>query len=162
MEKMKIIAGIDIGGTNSVIGLIGANGEFLIEDTIKTNSHEEITNYVPRLAKMINEMCSEISKDYELLSIGVAAPCGNFFTGIIEDPSNFNWGNVNIVELLKEHFEVPIVVTNDANAAALGEHVYGNAVGIKNFILLTLGTGLGCGIISDGKLLYGASGLAGN
>jgi len=161
MEKMKIIAGIDIGGTNSVIGLVGKEGEYLIEDTIKTQSHEGIEKFIPRLVNKVFEMCNKVSKEYELCSIGLAAPCGNFFTGIIENPSNFNWGNVNIVELLKEHYDIPIVVTNDANAAAIGEHVYGNAVGVNNFILLTLGTGLGCGIMSEGKLLYGANGLAG-
>ncbi|MBU1101754.1 MAG: ROK family protein [Bacteroidetes bacterium] len=161
MEKMKIIAGVDIGGTNSVIGLVEKDGKYLLEETIKTNSREEIEKYIPRLADKIIEMCKEVSSDYELASIGIAAPCGNYFTGIIENPSNFNWGNVNIVEQLKRYFTIPIVVTNDANAAALGEQVYGSAIGIKNFILLTLGTGLGCGIISEGRLLYGANGLAG-
>lgn len=158
---MKIIAGVDIGGTNTVVGLVSSEGDYLAEDLMDTNSHENIEYFLPRLYEKIEKMLSDLGGNSELYGIGIAAPCGNFYKGTIDDPSNIKWGNVNVVDLLKRQYSIPIVVTNDANAAALGEAVYGNAVGMNNFVLLTLGTGLGSGVYIDGKILNGSNGLAG-
>lgn len=158
LEK-KVLIGIDIGGTNTVIGYLSIEGEYLYDETIFTLANQDIENFLIRLTEKINLTKKE--KKYSLEGIGVAAPCGNYLTGKIENPSNFIWGNVDFVSRLGKYLSVPAVITNDANAAAFGEMVYGKAKNIKNFIVLTLGTGVGSGIVINGELLIGSSGLAG-
>lgn len=161
MEKKKLVIGLDIGGTNTVIGFVTETGEIIKDFAIETRAAEKVELFIERLASSINRVIGEFSDDYNILGMGAAVPCANYFTGMVENPSNFNWGNVNLVELLEKKFKMPVVINNDANAAALGEHSFGNAVGMKNFIMLTLGTGLGSGIFINGDLFYGARGLAG-
>ena len=161
MKMKKITVGLDIGGTNTVIGFVTDEGEFIAEKVIETRAQEKIEIFIDRINETITELYSELKNDYQLKGIGAAVPCANHFTGMVEDPSNFNWGNVNFVRMLKEKMNLPVVITNDANAAAIGEHSYGNAKGMKNFVMLTLGTGLGSGIFVNNKLFYGANGLAG-
>lgn len=159
--KNNLTVGIDIGGTNTVIGFVDYEGKFICESSIKTNSSESFDKFIVRLTTTINKMLTESAVNYTIAGIGIAAPCGNYFEGTIEAPSNINWGIVNIVEELKQYFDVPIAVTNDANAAAMGEQIFGKAKGMRNFIVLTLGTGVGSGIVIDETILYGENGLAG-
>lgn len=161
MEKMKVIVGLDIGGTNTAIGFVTESGEIIKDFVIETRAQEEIELFIERLSEAINTNFKEFENQYSIAGLGAAAPCANHFTGMIENPSNFCWGTVNFVELLEKKFEIPVVITNDANAAAIGEHAFGNAIGLKNFIMLTLGTGLGSGIFINNELFYGANGLAG-
>lgn len=161
MKKQGVIIGVDIGGTNTVLGLIDFNNNYLTEKTFKTKSESGVNIYVGRLIDCINEILKEYSNSHELKGIGLAAPNANFLTGVIENSVNLKWRNVNLVDLIKKYFDVPISMINDANAAALGEQISGSAKGMKNFIVITLGTGLGSGIVVDGNLIYGENGLAG-
>ncbi len=161
MGKQKITAGIDIGGTNTAFGFIKENGESLFSNSIPTQPNEDALKFIDRLTNEIKSSYKQYADKYTLRGIGIAAPSANNFQGTIETPSNIKWGKVNFVTLLKKHFQIPIALTNDANAAALGEYEYGLGKGLKNFIVITLGTGLGSGIIINGKLLYSEGGLAG-
>jgi len=160
MEKQKLTVGVDIGGTNTVFGFIKDNGENLFSGSIPTNPNEGADKFIIRVAREIKTRIKDYD-EYNLVGIGIAAPSANHFHGTIETPSNLNWGTVNFVTMMKEYFEVPIVITNDSNAAALGEYEYGSGKGLKNFIVITLGTGLGSGIVINGNLLYSEDGLAG-
>jgi len=161
MKKEEVIFGVDIGGTNTAIGLIDSNNKFLAETSFKTKSSDGIDNYIERLANHLKQMHHEFYFTYVLKGIGLAAPNADHRTGYIENSVNLNWKKVNPVKLLKKHFDIPITLINDANAAALGEGAGGSAKGMKNFVVLTLGTGLGSGIIVDGNLISGETGLAG-
>lgn len=159
MTKNNITVGVDVGGTNTVIGFVDDDGNYLAGTTIPTFAEENANKFIVRLAEQIKLM--SMQNGIQVNGIGVAAPSANYFLGTIESPSNLKWGSVNFVELMKEHFDIPVAITNDANAAALGELAFGSAQGMKNFIVITLGTGLGSGIVVDGKMLYGEHGLAG-
>jgi len=161
MVKQKITAGIDIGGTNTVFGFIKENGECIYSSSILTNPYEEADKFISRLTKKIKSSYKIYSKKYSLEGIGIAAPMANHFNGTIETPSNIKWGKVNIVAMMEKNFGVRVAITNDANAAALGEYYFGHGKGLNNFIVITLGTGLGSGIIINGNLLYSEGGLAG-
>jgi glucokinase len=160
-ERKEIVVGVDIGGTNTAVAFMNFNDEILVERSFKTESRKSAENFFDRLSGLIKEEYSKISNSYLLSGIGLAAPSVNLIEGTIESPANLNWGNVNLIEILKKHFDFPVSVLNDANAAAIGEYKYGAARGKKNFIVLTLGTGLGSGIFIDGHLLQGENGLAG-
>jgi glucokinase len=161
MIKNRITVGVDIGGTNTVFGFIKENGESLFSNLIPTLANEDANKFIDRLTNEIKSNFRQFADKYVLSGIGIAAPSANNFNGTIETPSNIKWGKVNFVTLLKKHFQIPIVITNDANAAALGEYEFGLGRGLKNFIVITLGTGLGSGIIINGNLLYSEGGLAG-
>ncbi len=161
MKKQKLIVGVDIGGTNTEIGFIDSDFNYLSEKTFETESEKGVNEYVDRLVNHINELYQSFTNTHELKGIGLAAPNVNFQTGIIENSVNLKWKNVNLADLMKKYFDVPISVINDANAAALGEQIGGSAKGMRNFIVITLGTGLGSGIVVDGNLIYGENGLAG-
>lgn len=161
MEKQKITVGVDIGGTNTVFGFISKKGKSIFKGSLFTNPDEGAEKFISRLTKKIKNAFKNYSSEYTLSGIGIAAPMANHFSGTIEAPSNINWGKVNFVEMMKKNFDIPIAITNDANAAALGEYEFGVGKGLKNFIVITLGTGLGSGFIFDGKLLYSEGGLAG-
>jgi glucokinase len=161
MEKQKITIGVDIGGTNTVFGFINKQGKCVFSSSLTTNSNEGAKKFISRLSKKIKTAYKDYSSEYILSGIGIAAPMANHFNGTIETPSNINWGKVNFVEMMKKKFNVPIAITNDANAAALGELEFGLGKGLKNFIVITLGTGLGSGFFINGKLLYSEGGLAG-
>ena len=152
--------GIDIGGTNTVYGFITEDGSVIDYEEIPTRGDESIINLIDRLDSRI-KIFFEKKSDTKLLGIGIGAPNGNHFSGRIQDPPNLSWGDVDIVSLFKERFNCDTILTNDANAAALGEKSYGVAQDMNDFIVITLGTGLGSGIFSGGKLVYGYDGFAG-
>lgn len=161
MKKTEIIFGVDIGGTNTAIGLMDSNNNFLAEKSFKTEPLNGVDVYIECLANCLKEVFKEFSKTHILAGIGLAAPNANYRTGCIENSVNLKWKKVNLVKLLKKYFDIPITLINDANAAALGELAGGSAKGMKNFIVLTLGTGLGSGIVVDGNLITGENGLGG-
>jgi len=157
----KLVAGLDIGGTNTVIGFVDSDGNCLYKTSLSTPGYDDPAVFVKDVAGIINDFFAG-HEDTSLIGIGIGAPNGNFYTGSIEFAPNLKWkGVVPLVDLFKKHFEVPVVLTNDANAAAIGEMVYGNAKGMKHFIEITLGTGVGSGIVVDGNMVYGHDGFAG-
>ncbi|MBP7509375.1 MAG: ROK family protein [Prolixibacteraceae bacterium] len=159
----KVSVGVDIGGTNSVYGIVDENGKVLLQGSINTPVKDNAPKFFSDLANGIKSLMNKLS-DVEYVGIGIGAPNGNFYTGTIEFAPNLPFkGVVPIVSMLKEHFPGidNIVLTNDANAAAIGEMIYGGAKGMKNFIMITLGTGLGSGIVVNGELVYGHDGFAG-
>ncbi|RLD52236.1 MAG: ROK family protein [Bacteroidetes bacterium] len=161
-EIKNVTAGIDIGGTNTVFGLVDKNGNILSKDLIPTKGHKSFEEFIYFSASKIKMLLNSKSYNLKLKGIGIGAPNGNIFRGTIEHAANLDWkGILPVAGLLKKEFNLPVKVTNDANAAALGEKLFGNAKHIDNFIEITLGTGLGSGIFAEGKLLYGHSGFAG-
>jgi glucokinase len=157
----NVVAGVDIGGTNTVFGLVDKSGKVLAEGHIKTTDYPVIENFVKALAAGINKLLAG-KKDLVLDGIGIGAPDANYHRGTIEHAPNLAWkGIVPLGDLVKKALNVPVAVTNDANAAAMGEMVFGGAKKMKDFVVLTLGTGLGSGIVVDGKLVYGHTGFAG-
>ena len=153
--------GIDIGGTNTDIGLVRDDGRCLAKKTLPTNIYFDVELYVSDICHKIKKMMFENSIN-AIEGIGIAAPAGNYYTGCIEGATNLNFkGTVDLTSMFRSHLDVPVVVSNDANAAAYGELVYGGAKGMKNFITFTLGTGVGSGIVVDGKLVHGKTGGAG-
>ena len=161
MNKDQIVTGVDIGGTNTTIGIVDFNNNILFENSFLTKADQGSEIFSRRLSKHINGAYSKFKNRYSLEGIGIAAPGANYQNGIIESPANLKWGDVRFIDLMKNYFSVPIALINDANAAALGEHQFGSAKGMSNFIVLTLGTGLGTGIVVNGRLLYGENGYAG-
>jgi glucokinase len=158
MERMVI--GIDIGGTSTKYGFVSESGELTYEDSIQTNKHRKVEDFISELCGRLMSLQKE--RNYEVLGIGVGAPDGNYYTGAIEHAPNLRWkGFIDLSGLFKKFFDLPVAVTNDANAAALGELIYGNGRGMKHFIMITLGTGLGSGFVVDGKIVYGHDGFAG-
>ncbi len=161
-EIKNVTAGIDIGGTNTVLGLVDRNGNILSKAAIATKGYNSFGKYINILSEKIQMLLNSKSDNFELKGIGIGAPNGNIFRGTIEHAANLDWkGVLPVAGLLKKEFNISVKVTNDANAAALGEKLFGNAKHIDNFIEITLGTGLGSGIFAEGKLLYGHSGFAG-
>lgn len=161
MNSIEVVLGIDIGGTNTVFGLIDKKGKCYIKDSIPTNADQPAENLFNRLFISLNDTLSRVGVNYSIIGVGIGAPNANYYTGRIENPPNLSWKSVNLVELMNNHINLPVAVTNDANAAALGELMFGNAKGMRNFIEITLGTGLGSGIIVNGELVYGHDGFAG-
>lgn len=160
MKDIKI--GIDIGGTFTKIGAITCEGTILSMTSFETAPFKTELKYLNVLSENIEKLINNLDKAYNVKGIGIGAPNGNYYTGKIENAPNLIWGkNVPIVNILKTKFNVPIKITNDANAAAMGEMLYGKAKGMKNFIMITLGTGLGGGFVIDGKLMLGHEGFAG-
>lgn len=163
----KVTVGVDIGGTNTAFGIVDINGKVLEKDSISTPGHGDAEKYVSDLAAAINEMIAkvkQINKDIKVVGIGIGAPNGNYYNGTIEQAPNLSFkGVVHFVAMLKKHFpEIEaLALTNDANAAAIGEMIYGGAKGMKNFAMYTLGTGVGSGLVVNGDLVYGNDGFAG-
>jgi glucokinase len=160
---MKTVAlGIDIGGTNTDFAFVDRSGHFLAEDRLVTSIFPQPEVFVAALAEKVKLLRKKLPEPVEVIGIGIGAPMGNINKGTIEEPADLPWKGITpLADLLREHIDLPILVTNDANAAAVGEMVYGAAKGMKNFAVITLGTGLGSGIVVDGKLLYGQDGFAG-
>ena len=157
----EVALGIDIGGTNTVLGFVDRKGKCLFEDTIKTQIHEDVDLFVKDIYEKVDKALKKIN-NIKLIGIGIGAPNGNFYTGTIENAPNLRWkGVIHLSDIFKKYFNLPVFLTNDANAAAIGEMIYGEAKGMKNFIVVTLGTGLGSGIVVNGELLYGHDGFAG-
>lgn len=158
---MKVSVGIDIGGTNTVWGLINEQGKVQVEGSIPTKNYLEPGDFVAKLALEIKNALKQDSK-FELIAIGIGAPNGNYFNGTIEYAPNLVWeGIVPLQKMFQAHFNLPVWVTNDANAAAIGEMLFGVAQGMKDFVIVTLGTGLGSGFVVNGELVYGHDGFAG-
>ncbi|MBM2813739.1 MAG: glucokinase [Ignavibacteria bacterium] len=157
-----IVIGIDIGGTNTEFGIVTEKGNIHNRRKIRTCDYPDIQDFVDELASQIKQMLKDFEASCSFIGIGIGAPNGNIFTGAIEFAPNLNWkGTVPLVDLLKAHFDTNIFLTNDANAAAIGEKIYGGAKNMSDFILITLGTGLGSGFYANGKLIYGHDGFAG-
>lgn len=153
--------GIDIGGTNTDIGLVRDDGRCMAKKNLPTNKYYDASVYVSDICDKIKDLIGE-NEVTAIDGIGIAAPAGNFYTGCIENATNLNFkGVIDLAALFHDHLDVPVVVSNDANAAAYGELVYGGAKGMKHFVMFTLGTGVGSGIVVDGKLVHGKTGGAG-
>lgn len=161
MDKPYVI-GIDVGGTNTVVGIVDKRGQILRSGSVKTARHAEVTDYLDELTELINELIDEITTKDQIKGIGAGTPNGNYFTGSIEFAPNLRWkGIIPFAQLLEDRVGIPVALTNDANAAAIGEMTYGAARGMKDFIVITLGTGVGSGIVVNGQLVYGHDGFAG-
>ena len=157
----NVAVGIDIGGTNTVMGVVTEDAKILAEASISTQNYIELGDYISALASNIKELLLKVG-EHNLKGIGIGVPNGNYYSGTIEMAPNLPWkGKVMLADELKRHFDCKIVVTNDAKAATIGEMVYGGAKGMKNFVMITLGTGLGSGVVVNGNLVYGADGFAG-
>ena len=161
MDKPYVI-GIDMGGTNTVFGVVDARGHVIARSSIKTQQYPEINEYVDALHEEMMKIIDSVGGIETIRGIGAGVPDGNYYTGNIEFAPNLPWkGVVPFAQLLADKFGVPARITNDANAAAMGEMTYGAARGMKNFIMITLGTGVGSGIVIDGNVVYGHDGFAG-
>ncbi|MBL3655986.1 ROK family protein [Fulvivirga sediminis] len=156
-----VIVGIDIGGTNTKYGIVSDSGEVLYQNKIPTQEHSDFNDFVIRLTDAIKNGLEQLPGDNQILAVGIGAPNGNVYRGTIEHAPNLPWkGIVPLVDRVKEILKVPVMVTNDANAAAMGEMIYGGAKDMNDFIVITLGTGLGSGIVCNGDLVYGYDGFA--
>ncbi len=155
--------GLDIGGTNSVIGAVDKIGNLISCDSVKTRDFATVDEFADAVSTKAKALMSEIGDGWECVGLGVGAPNANYYTGTIGFAPNLPWKGIIIPlgKMFEERLSIPVILTNDANAAAVGEMIYGCAKGMKNFIMITLGTGIGSGIIIDGKLLHGSHGVAG-
>lgn len=161
MEKPYVV-GMDIGGTNTVFGIVDSRGNVLSTDSIKTQQHEDVEEYVDAVCKKLVPMVQAVGGAEKIKGMGVGAPNGNFYNGTIEFAPNLPWkGIIPLAAMFEEKLGIPTALTNDANAAAIGEMTYGVARGMKDFIMITLGTGDGSGIVINGQLVYGHDGFAG-
>ena len=160
-----LVIGIDIGGQTTKCGVVDARGSVLSQTVIRSDNHTEVTPFIAELAEALNRIIAEAKAEGQIRGIGVGAPNGNYYTGTIESAVNLVWGGTKIIpfaKLLSEQMNgIPVSLTNDANAAAMGEMTYGAARGMKNFIMITLGTGVGSGIVINGEVVYGHDGFAG-
>lgn len=158
----KVAIGVDIGGTLTKVGIVDREGNLFVHTDFSTTKHVGFEDYLDELRVHIEELKSKLDFEYEILGIGVGAPNANYFRGTIEHAANLLWkGIVPFSERLKARYDLPIFITNDASAAAIGEMIYGNAMNMKDFMVITLGTGLGSGIVSNGNLVYGFDSQAG-
>ena len=158
------VVGIDVGGQTSKIGVVDARGTVLAQTVIRTDTYDKVEPYIAELAEAVNKLIKESGTEGKVRGIGVGAPNGNYYTGTIESAPNLKWAHdrVEFSKLLSEAMGgLPVALTNDANAAAVGEMTYGAARGMKNFIMITLGTGVGSGIVINGEVVYGHDGFAG-
>lgn len=154
--------GIDIGGTNTKFGVVDRNGQIVTQDRTSTNEHETVQEFIEVLYEKMKPMIDQAGGPEKFVGVGVGAPNGNFYTGNIEYAPNLKWrGIIPLAKMISEKFDLRVKLTNDANAAAVGEMMYGCAKDIRHFITITLGTGVGSGIVIDGKILLGHDGFAG-
>jgi len=160
MEALAI--GIDIGGTGTKFGIVDRVGNVLFSSEISTRKHTDVITFIDELYTELSKLIDNVGGIGRIKGIGVGAPNGNFYTGTIEYAPNLPWkGIIPLARMIEDKFKIPVVLTNDANAAAIGEMMYGAAQGMKDFIMITLGTGVGSGIVANGKLVYGHDGFAG-
>ena len=159
------VIGLDLGGTNSVFGIVDSRGEIKATTAIKTQGYDKVDDYVDACVAALQPIIEEVGGIDTIKAMGIGAPNGNYYNGTIEFAPNLAWAHDGVVPLAKMFSErlnnIPVGLTNDANAAAVGEMIYGVARGMKNFIVLTLGTGVGSGIVINGQLVYGCDGFAG-
>lgn len=158
------VIGLDLGGTNSVFGIVDSRGDIKVTTAIKTQGYNTVEEYVDAAVDALQIIIDQVGGIEKIKAMGIGAPNGNYYTGTIEFAPNLSWGHNGIVPLAKmfsDKLGIPVALTNDANAAAIGEMTYGVARGMKNFIVITLGTGVGSGIVINGQLVYGSDGFAG-
>jgi glucokinase len=154
--------GIDIGGTGTKFGIVDRDGNVLFSDEISTKKHAEVSTFIDELYTSLAVLIEKAGGVGRMKGIGVGAPNGNYYTGTIEYAPNLPWkGIIPLAKLIENKFKLPVTLTNDANAAAIGEMMYGAAKGMNDFIMITLGTGVGSGIVANGHLIYGHDGFAG-
>lgn len=159
---MDLVAGVDLGATHTKFGLVNRDGKLLAYDSTPTDSSIGFEDFFCILSKKIKDLQISGNGELNILGVGVGAPAGNQNMGTIDSAANLNWPkSIPVAKLLEKYFELPVSVSNDANAAAIGELMFGLAKGKKNFLSVTLGTGLGCGIVLDGKIILGKEGHAG-
>ena len=164
MTMKPYVIGLDLGGTNSVFGIVDSRGDIKATTAIKTQGYESVDDYVNASVEALQIIIDQVGGIEKIKAMGIGAPNGNFYKGTIEFAPNLSWGHDGVVPLADMFFEklgIPVALTNDANAAAIGEMTYGVARGMKNFIVITLGTGVGSGIVVNGQLVYGCDGFAG-
>jgi glucokinase len=160
--RPPLAVGIDIGGTGTKFGIVDRDGNVLFTDEMSTKKHKEVETFIDELHTVLSAMIDKAGGIGRIKGIGVGAPNGNFYTGTIEYAPNLPWkGIIPLAKMIEAKFNLPVSLTNDANAAAIGEMMYGAAKGMKDFIMITLGTGVGSGIVANGKLIYGHDGFAG-
>lgn len=159
----SLVIGLDLGGTNSVFGVVDSKGEIIATTSIKTQAYPSVDQYIMESVKTIKQIAEQVGGMEKIRAMGIGAPCGNYYKGTIEHAANLVWakGIVPLANMFVNELGIPVVVTNDAKAAAMGEMKYGVAVGMTNFVELTLGTGVGSGIVANGQLIYGFDGFAG-
>ena len=159
----SLVIGLDLGGTNSVFGVVDSKGEIIATTSIKTQAYPSVDQYIMESVKAIKQIAEQVGGMEKIRAMGIGAPCGNYYKGTIEHAANLVWakGIVPLANMFVNELGMPVVVTNDAKAAAMGEMKYGVAVGMTNFVELTLGTGVGSGIVANGQLIYGFDGFAG-
>ena len=159
------VIGLDLGGTNSVFGIVDARGDIKATTAIKTQGYDKVEDYVDACVDALQVIIDQVGGIDTIKAMGIGAPNGNYYTGTIEFAPNLPWAHDGIVPLAQMFSDrlngIPVGLTNDANAAAVGEMIYGVARGMKNFIVITLGTGVGSGIVINGQLVYGCDGFAG-
>jgi glucokinase len=164
-EMKPYVIGLDLGGTNSVFGIVDARGDIKATTAIKTQGYDKVEDYVDACVEALQVIIDQVGGIDTIKAMGVGAPNGNYYSGTIEFAPNLPWAHDGVVPLAKMFSErlnnIPVGLTNDANAAAVGEMIYGVARGMKNFIVITLGTGVGSGIVINGQLVYGCDGFAG-
>ncbi len=160
-QKKRVVLGVDIGGTNTKLGYVDSGGNCLVKTSMPTEASRPADSFFRRLCENALDLFHDMTEEYRLAGIGIGAPNANYYKATIENPPNLAWELVDVRTELGRYFNIPTAVTNDANAAALGEMLFGAAQGMKDFIVITLGTGLGSGIVANGELIYGADGFAG-
>ncbi|MEP0134350.1 MAG: ROK family protein [Eudoraea sp.] len=159
---MNIVVGVDIGGTKTKVGLVTKEGDCLKDTWFRTREYPDFDQYLDKLVEAIKILVNEYPEDLNVLGVGIGAPNASSRNGTIENASNLKWkGSVPILKKMRKRFEVPMKLMNDASVAALGEMLFGNAKGMKDFIVVTLGTGFGAGIVANGQLIDGYDGFAG-
>lgn len=163
-EQKPFVIGLDLGGTNSVFGIVDQRGQVLATNAIKTQSYKTVEDFVDAGIEVLKPIIAKVGGISQIKAMGIGAPDGNFYRGTIEYAPNLVWAHEGVVPLAKmfsDRLNIPVGLTNDANAAAIGEMQYGVARGMKNFIMITLGTGVGSGIVINGQMVYGVDGFAG-
>lgn len=163
-ELKPFVIGLDLGGTNSVFGIVDQRGQVLATNTIKTQTYTTVEDFVAAGIEALKPIVAKVGGIGQIKAMGIGAPNGNFYKGTIEFAPNLSWGHegtVPLAAMFEKHLKIPVGLTNDANAAAIGEMQYGVARGMKNFIMITLGTGVGSGIVINGQVVYGCDGFAG-
>lgn len=158
----SLAIGVDIGGTGTKFGIVDRVGNVLFSSEISTKKHKEVDTFIDELFDSLQPLIEKAGGIGRMKGIGVGAPNGNFYTGTIEYAPNLPWkGIIPLAKLIEDKFQLPVILTNDANAAAIGEMMYGAAQGMRDFIMITLGTGVGSGFVANGQLIYGHDGFAG-
>lgn len=162
MDKKPYVIGLDLGGTNSEFGIVDQNANIIASTRVKTAGHGDVNQYVDDCVAALRPIIEQVGGIEKIHAMGIGAPNGNYYTGCIEFAPNLPWkGNIPLAQMFSERLGIPVRLTNDANAAAMGEMQYGVAKGMQNFIMITLGTGVGSGIVCNGQMVLGCDGMAG-